>query len=247
MKGFIYKITSPSGKIYIGKTFNFKKRINRYKNLECINQVKIYHSILKHGWDSHKFEVIEEVNSCYINKREKYWIKYYGSFNTKIGLNLTMGGEGTCGHRHSEYSKNVMSIKKKGRILRVRYVYQFTLDGKFIKKHTNSYLAGKSINKDSSSIRAVLRGKLKSAFGYYWSLKNKPKIFNPNLDRVKNCCKKTYQFDENGNIINVFKSTKEASIKTGIEAKNIQATAKGKRNKAGGFYWSYSKKIKNRK
>jgi len=31
MKGIIYKYTSPSGKVYIGKTINEKKRLYRHK------------------------------------------------------------------------------------------------------------------------------------------------------------------------------------------------------------------------
>ena len=36
--GYIYKLESPSGKIYIGKTFNLKKRFSEYKCLNCKNQ-----------------------------------------------------------------------------------------------------------------------------------------------------------------------------------------------------------------
>jgi predicted GIY-YIG superfamily endonuclease len=34
----IYKITSPSGRIYIGKTTNLKERLKHYKYLKCKTQ-----------------------------------------------------------------------------------------------------------------------------------------------------------------------------------------------------------------
>jgi predicted GIY-YIG superfamily endonuclease len=37
----IYKITSPTGKIYIGQTINLLGRIKSYKHLSCKNQRKL--------------------------------------------------------------------------------------------------------------------------------------------------------------------------------------------------------------
>ena len=44
----IYKITSPTGKIYVGLSVNTHKRWSKYKRLECINQRKLYNSFKKH-------------------------------------------------------------------------------------------------------------------------------------------------------------------------------------------------------
>jgi predicted GIY-YIG superfamily endonuclease len=38
MIGYIYKITNNNGRVYIGKTFDIKKRFKQYKNL---NNIKI--------------------------------------------------------------------------------------------------------------------------------------------------------------------------------------------------------------
>ena len=45
----IYKITSPSGKIYIGQSKDIEKRFKAYKNLKCKGQPYIYRSLLKYG------------------------------------------------------------------------------------------------------------------------------------------------------------------------------------------------------
>ena len=89
----IYKITSPTNKIYIGQSINIKRRIARYKCLDCKNQYKLHNSLLKYGWDLHIFEIICECNDDILNELEKYYIKYYDTFDTEHGLNLTDGGD----------------------------------------------------------------------------------------------------------------------------------------------------------
>ncbi len=47
----IYKITSPSNKIYIGCSNNIYKRWSRYKNPHSIKaQYHIYNSLIKYGY-----------------------------------------------------------------------------------------------------------------------------------------------------------------------------------------------------
>ena len=69
----IYKITSPTGKIYIGQSNNIENRKKFYKRLDCINQIKLYNSLLKYSWKQHIFEVIEECTLEQLNEREIYW------------------------------------------------------------------------------------------------------------------------------------------------------------------------------
>jgi group I intron endonuclease len=90
----IYKITSPTNKIYIGQSVNIYRRINHYVNIMCIDQPKLYHSLVKYGWNAHIFEIIHECEASELNNLEKHYIKIFNSFNTEHGLNLTDGGEG---------------------------------------------------------------------------------------------------------------------------------------------------------
>jgi len=46
--GYIYKITNPSGKIYIGQTTNIHIRKSKYKNSNCKNQTRLFNSIKKY-------------------------------------------------------------------------------------------------------------------------------------------------------------------------------------------------------
>lgn len=114
--GFIYKITSPSGKIYVGKTVNLVNRLSCYKGNHTKNQIKISNSIKKYGWINHDFEIID-----YTPDKEKicdleiYWINKLDTFNTFHGMNLTKGGEGTVGKKMSEAQKKFLSESRKGK------------------------------------------------------------------------------------------------------------------------------------
>ena len=68
----IYKITSPTGKIYIGQAVDVNKRWSEYNlnNSNLIKQPKIYRSLIKYGIDNHKFEIIEEKN-CTREQRQE--------------------------------------------------------------------------------------------------------------------------------------------------------------------------------
>lgn len=93
----IYKATSKtSGKCYIGQTTTtLKERIDHHKRTYNIKNYHFYYAIRKYGWDDFEWEVIEDnINDANIlNEREKYWIKYYDSYEN--GYNSTRGGDGT--------------------------------------------------------------------------------------------------------------------------------------------------------
>lgn len=68
--GHIYKITSPTGKIYIGSTLDIKQREYLYRNLHCKSQTKLYHSLKKYGFGIHVFEIIKECGKDVLLKEE---------------------------------------------------------------------------------------------------------------------------------------------------------------------------------
>ena len=107
----IYKITNPKGKVYIGQSKNIIKRKNGYKRLECKGQTKLYNSLIKYGWENHKFEIIEECNYKIMNEREEYYITQYNSII--VGLNIRGGGVG--GGSLSQETKDKISKALKGR------------------------------------------------------------------------------------------------------------------------------------
>jgi group I intron endonuclease len=109
----IYKITSPTDKIYIGQSKDIIKRIETYRNVRCVTQIRLYRSIIKYGWEAHKFEVIHECNGSELNELEKHYIKLYDCFDTPNGLNLTTGGDSPI---VSEETKLKIGLASKGRV-----------------------------------------------------------------------------------------------------------------------------------
>lgn len=110
----IYKITNPKGKIYIGRSINIFKRWSEHK---YESKSLIYRSINKYGFENHKFEIIEQLNTLdndKLNELEIYYIQKYDSTNVKIGLNLCKGG-GRLGFKHSAHTIEKMKRNRKGK------------------------------------------------------------------------------------------------------------------------------------
>ena len=113
-KAYIYQITNPCGKIYIGSTVDLKDRIYRYKTAKLRSQFKIKHSIIKYGWDNHKFEVIFE---CEEIDRYKYEAFYGYKFQVlgDEGLNLSLPNGEIKGYAKSESLKLKIGLFHKGK------------------------------------------------------------------------------------------------------------------------------------
>lgn len=86
----IYKITSPSKRVYIGQSVDIHKRFRNYNTLHnCKGQFRLYNSFLKYGAINHKFEIIEICNLNRLNIQERYWQDYYDVLSKK-GLNCRL-------------------------------------------------------------------------------------------------------------------------------------------------------------
>jgi group I intron endonuclease len=128
----IYKIISPSGKIYIGQSWDIAKRFSKYKSLPSVKSQRIlYNSLLKYGWNNHIFEVIEycadTITQKDLDDLEIYYIKVYKDSGHFL-LNIREGGLGGKHHKesiekmlnsrgkwnHTEESKKLISDKHKG-------------------------------------------------------------------------------------------------------------------------------------
>jgi group I intron endonuclease len=114
----IYKITSPTGKIYIGQSANIKKRINYYKNLLCKQQIMLYNSIKKYGMDAHDFIILKTCQKNELNEFEIFYINKYNSFNSDIGMNLQSGGHN---YSFSDITKLKMSKSQMGNTKRLGF------------------------------------------------------------------------------------------------------------------------------
>lgn len=117
---YIYLITSPSGKQYVGKsTIDPDQKSILYQSVaKYFPNIKrpILKSIRKYGWDKMKFVIIERNDnwsSDELNEREKFWIQNYNTLNA--GYNVTAGGDGHDSESAKIFWQNVSEDWKKKR------------------------------------------------------------------------------------------------------------------------------------
>lgn len=97
MIGYIYKVTNRiNGKIYIGQTIqSIKDRWYRHCGKSGISEAEmrmhLKRAILKYGKENFDVEILEECLQEDLNEREKYYIRYFNSYND--GYNSTEGGQ----------------------------------------------------------------------------------------------------------------------------------------------------------
>ena len=120
-KGIIYKITSPSGKVYVGQTIrSFEKRVAEHKR-ESSYCTLIKRAIDKYG-DEMNYEIIEEnVLQEQLDEREIYWINHFNSL-APDGYNCTTGGQFTKGGYSQELKGVLRDIKNAHKIEKDGYV-----------------------------------------------------------------------------------------------------------------------------
>lgn len=88
----IYKLTSPTGKSYIGQSKNIKQRLNSYKNLKCKKQAALYNGLCKYGFKNFTVEILEECKEEELNNLEIKYIEDYSTLSPN-GYNLKEGGK----------------------------------------------------------------------------------------------------------------------------------------------------------
>lgn len=109
----IYKITSPTKRIYIGQSLNIEERFNTYKRLHCKKQIRLYRSLLSYGIDKHKFEIICECSIDELNDKERYYQDLYNVLTN--GLNCMLTKTNDRSGKLSEEIKSKISKSNKGK------------------------------------------------------------------------------------------------------------------------------------
>ena len=253
--GYIYKIISPTNRIYVGKTKNLTDRKSAYKNLHCKGQKLLYNSFKKYGFENHKMEIIieGEYSDDELYGFEIYYIGFYNSYHklNDLGLNLTLGGEGWRGGKHSDATKEKISKSKKGKPLTEaqikqhqsmvgkklvkdkdwikrnsesikKPILQYNLEGVFIREWNSAKDVEDELGFCRKNISANLRGKSQIAYGFIWRyLKEVKPIEYINNNRGI----KRKIIDISTNII--YESIKEASEKLNLNAGTLANKLRG--------------------
>lgn len=227
----IYKITSPTGRVYIGQSVNIQQRLNGYKNLiNCKNQPKLYRSLCKYGPELHIMNAIEHCDPSELNERERYWQDFYDAAS-KNNLNCLLTGTKSKKMFFSQETKNKISKSQIGR--------------KQSPETKSKRLASmmKTINHPNYARPPLSES---SRVRISESSKKNPAMLS-NLAMGGNKGYPVIQLSTKLEIIKEWDNLTEASTSLNIDRGSISRCVKGRLNHAGGFLWSakYKEHINN--
>lgn len=253
---FIYSISDEFGVIrYIGKSNSPKNRL--YKHLQEKSNHHKYnwlHSILKRG----SFPIIEILDEVPIEDwpfYEKYWISQFKCWGFNL-INLTEGGEGGCGYRHTEESKRKMRKTKLGSKLPKEQRKKISESVKLKAKENPLYNRGGGnsrihLDKDSLYQKYIVENLSLNKCANFFKVSKKTVFTNITeygfrkeksfwINQVKSNPEKTIlQFDKDGNFLSEWIGLKNITKKLNINSANIANCCRGVAKSAGGFIWKY--------
>jgi group I intron endonuclease len=117
MKNCIYKLTSPSGRAYIGQAKDFARRMAHYKCTKAKTQPKLHRAILKYGWDAFTKEVIDCCRGAnVVEELNALETHYIDKFNCVVsGYNCLPIGQSQRGLVHTPETRRKISESKRGK------------------------------------------------------------------------------------------------------------------------------------
>lgn len=239
------------GSIYDGSTNRYQRARDKKGRSGLWNNI-----VNKH---SYKIEIIFESDDYEeILKKEIEFINLYGRINNKTGIlaNLTDGGEGVLGVIYSEEHKNQARIKSTGKKVsketvlkmseaqkarghksslncRSKPVFQYSIEGVYLKKWYCSMDIERDLNIGNSRIGKALKKENHYAAGFYWYSQHQGDtcpIYKV-IGRPK-----IAQIDIEGNVITVFKGVAEVartlfeSVNRRSAINSISDVCKGKKS-----------------
>lgn len=157
-------INKKNGKKYIGTTSqSVSKRWcsgANYRNQPFGKEIE------KYGWDNFEhFVLIDNLDECTAFEVEKELIKKYRTNDKQYGYNISSGGKG-CALSPTSETRKKLSDANKGK--NAKTVYQYSLDGKFIKEWNSTPEIKEILGFKKWGILSCCSGKQNKAYGYIW-------------------------------------------------------------------------------
>jgi group I intron endonuclease len=157
----VYKITSPTYKIYIGQSRDIEKRFKHYLGMyKCTSSQRIlYNSFIKHGVKNHVFEIIEHCDFELLNERERYWQDFYDVLSKK-GMNCILTETKLNTRVISKETRDKISKANKGKFSgknNPNYGKLGKLNPFFGRKHTEE--TKKKLSENNKGINHIFYGK----------------------------------------------------------------------------------------
>lgn len=165
----IYKITSPTGNVYIGQSWNIEKRFYDYHKCLAANQPALNNSFNKYGIESHSFEVIHELP---IDAEQEVLNRYeqlYMDAHRDCGIALLNVKEGGSNGKHAESTKKKIQESLKGRRFSTKHQEKITkaITGKPKSDQHRQSLRNANLGKKTP---AIVKQKLSASMKRAWEI-----------------------------------------------------------------------------
>lgn len=256
-----------TGKCYVGKTTGtLEKRFKGHiRTAKSGKGFYLHASIRQHGEKNFIPSILEECHIDQLDVRERYWIEFLGAHVT--GYNLTTGGEGASGYKHSDECRDRMrdhhwsrtgtytpvgrklNESTRAAISEALVSYYQTHDhpaaGQPVDEQVRAKIAASRRGSVTSTeviekIASKNRGKRRSDDAKVRYALSKVGEKNPMFGRPAPNRKSVKQYTLTDEFINVFDSIKAAATHTGARTSAIRACCNGAYKSAGGFKWKFT-------
>ncbi|MBQ2397792.1 MAG: GIY-YIG nuclease family protein [Bacteroidales bacterium] len=232
-------------KKYIGQTT--KPILERHKNHKSQKYNSYFHNALsKYGEECFEITILDYgFDADELNAKEQYWINFYETL--KSGYNLTAGGKGSSGYKHSketiQYLKEINSGSNNPMFGRIRSPQQrINMSRSKIGTFKDRKLSTETKLKISKSKIGKSSGANNPMFGKHHSQETKDKIRNNrrSFAGANHPQSKIYvQLNLDGTFIAEYQSGLDASLATGCDRSDISKCCNKKIKQSKSFVWMY--------
>lgn len=214
----VYCHICPEGKMYIGQSCRSLKDRAGSNGSAYSNCTRFYKAIKKFGWDNiQHITIFEGLSREMASIIEIELIKKYDTTNPDNGYNILPGG--------------ALNLKIP------QNIYQYDLNGNFIKEYACVESAGKETCVSNGQIYQSLCGNQQTAGGYIWRYDYLEKI-DCNI-KPSNVGRPVGQYSKDGIRLSVFDCIKTASENTGIPVYTISRAVNRPNSLGANYMWSY--------
>lgn len=171
----IYKITSPSGRVYIGQAADLYKRFHHYRRGHCKRQPLLFNSFSKYGFDNHKFEVLYSNVQDLDNLEIKTIKEHKSNFNKYPdvrGLNLADGGPTNRGYKN-KYSQDLRNKRRQQSLSEKGLAYFYAQNPEKLKGQKNPFYGKNHTIEAKTKMRTYRLGRKGSLNGKSKKVLNK--------------------------------------------------------------------------
>jgi group I intron endonuclease len=228
----IYKLTSPSGKCYIGQSVNIKDRHYKYKILSCEDQLYLYNALCKYGWDAFGVEILADLvdrskeSIQLINLLEFLYIRVHKG--RKTCYNLAYGGDSFC--KHSK--ETILKLRLSKKCIKID---QYDLSGNFIKTYNSIMGASRDIGiTQRPNIQLCLRGLQNTCGGFIFVKHGETLILS---DKTHKSAVSVDQYSKKGEFIKTWGTIREAALTLDISKSGITDCLHRRKKSCGNCHW----------